>query len=124
MEKSNHEIFDWIDEILIENQISDFGAYNFNIYESEGEFHIQVVGTNSFDLDDDDWACDEIYSSEEDIFIIPFEESGSDWKDGLLYIKGLLNNYLEFGQYSRILKKSRGVGVGFVDGDIDILYKS
>lgn len=32
-------------------------------------------------------------------------------------------NYLEQGKYTRILKECRGIGIGFVDGDLSILYK-
>ena len=34
-----------------------------------------------------------------------------------------LLNYLERGKYAHILKECRGIGIGFVDGDLSILYK-
>ena len=43
------------------------------------------------------------------------------------YIENLfttfLLNYLEQGKYTHILKECRGIGIGFVDGDLSILYK-
>lgn len=40
-------------------------------------------------------------------------------KDAVLCIK----KYLEDGAYAGVLKSRSGVGVGFVDGDIEIIYK-
>ena len=45
----------------------------------------------------------------------------------IYYIENLfttfLLNYLEQGKYTHILKECRGIGIGFVDGDLSILYK-
>ena len=36
-------------------------AANFNIYEdSDDEWSVEIVGTGSFDEEDEDWECDEI----------------------------------------------------------------
>lgn len=37
-------------------------------------------------------------------------------------ITDILKRYLKSGKYADILKAKSGVGVGFVDGDIVILY--
>lgn len=34
----------------------------------------------------------------------------------------MLKQYLDKGMYADILKTGEGVGAGFVDGDIEILY--
>ncbi len=34
----------------------------------------------------------------------------------------ILKKYLEQGQYTYILKKYQGVGLGFVDGNIEMLF--
>ena len=41
----------------------------------------------------------------------------------LKYMAKELNRYLKRGKYADLLKSKIGVGVGFVDGNIEILYK-
>ena len=35
-----------------------------------------------------------------------------------------VNEYLENGKYKDILLDSQGIGIGHVDGDIDLIYKA
>ncbi len=44
------------------------------------------------------------------------------WVKILEEVIGALKVYLESGMYAHILKNGDGVGIGFVDGDIEILY--
>ena len=97
-------------------------AYNFNLYEHEDEFAIQLVGTGSFDLSDEDWACDETFSSGEDLFYLPHTVFGDQWQIGLEMANSLVKNYLQHGKYAALMKATRGVGVGFVSGNIDLVY--
>lgn len=48
------------------------------------------------------------------------EETG--WENILEDIKAGLNKYLADGSRADILKSRQGVGLGFVDGDVEILY--
>lgn len=34
----------------------------------------------------------------------------------------ILRQYLEDGEYAHILKSKEGIGIGFVDGDVEILF--
>ena len=34
----------------------------------------------------------------------------------------ILRLYLEDGEYANILKSKEGIGIGFVDGDVEILF--
>ena len=36
----------------------------------------------------------------------------------------MISEYLENGKYGNILTAATAVGVGFVDGDIDIIYRN
>ena len=112
----------WTDQLLTKHTSSSVVAYNFNLYEHEDEFAIQLVGTRSFDVKDQDWAGDEIFSSGEALFYLPHIIVGTSWEDGLAAAKSLVKNYLRHGTQAALLKASRGVGVGFVDGDIELAY--
>ena len=112
----------WVDRIVSEVGVTPVVAYNFNLYEHENEFVVQLVGTDSFDLKDEDWACDETFSSGEDLFYLPHAVCGNQWRKGLEMTILLVKNYLQQGHHAASLKATRGVGVGFVDGNIDFVY--
>ena len=59
----------WLNKILQNSLPENTKAVNFNIYEEPQPhiYGIQFVATSSFDLNNDDWACDEIFSSNENI---------------------------------------------------------
>ncbi len=111
----------WADRLLTKHASSSVVAYNFNLYEHANEFAIQLVGTRSFDVTDQDWAGDEVFSSGEDLFHLPHSIAGEKWENGLEAAKSLVRNYLHHGTEAALLKTSRGVGIGFVDGDIELL---
>jgi shikimate kinase len=111
----------WIENILNQELSTDIIAINFNLYEEENDvWSLELVGTASFDTDDDDWACDETFDTRETP--LRWEEKAT-WEDILVHISSIIIKYLEKGQYAEKLKTYQGVGIGFVDGDIKLLYK-
>ncbi len=120
--KSSEEIyfFNWLDEILLRKLPNNIKAINFNLYEDYGnEWSVELVGTSTFDENDSDWACDEIYTTRENPYVL---EKESDWKTIENIFTSFLKNYLDTGKYSNVLKKYCGIGIGFVDGDLSIIY--
>lgn len=120
----------WLDDLLENNDMPDTTkAFNFNLYEeAEGEniYGIQLIAADEFDENDGgDWACSEVWSSGEDIFCVDSsDEEDTGWKQALKFISELVCDYLSEGTYKDILLGAEAVGIGFVDGDIDILYKA
>jgi hypothetical protein len=113
----------WLDKFLMNEFPSNTVAINFNLYESsENTYDIQLIASDKFDEIDQDWACSEIFSTEENIFSIPRTKDIFDWEDGLIFMKKMVKDYLNKGKYSEKLKRYQAIGVGFVDGDIEILY--
>ena len=49
-------------------------------------------------------------------------ECESDWKSMETVFIDLVNEYLSSGKYASKLKEYLAVGIGFVDGDLHILY--
>lgn len=123
---------DWLDALLENNEMPESTkAFNFNLYEDrvddesdEKVFGIQLIAADRFDPDDDSWACDEVWTSEEDIFYISLsdEEDKSGEHAQEIYIE-LIKEYFENGKYADILT-SKPIGIGFVDGDIELLYRA
>lgn len=119
---------EWLDSLLENDMPENTKAYNFNLYEESIEDHIygiQVVATDRFDENDDEWACDEVWTSGEDIFCIDTsDEDDTGAQFALELITGLVREYLDCGEYADKLKGSLAVGIGFVDGDLDIIFKA
>lgn len=121
-EKTNEEssFYNWLENAL-KKLPSDVEAINFNLYEDNGDkWSVELVGTSTFDENNSDWACSEIYTTRETPYVL---RKKSDWKAIENLFTTFLLNYLERGKYAHILKECRGIGIGFVDGDLSILYK-
>ena len=110
----------WVEKYLIDLP-EDAVAINFNLYEGEEDYSIQLISTDEFDEEDEDWACEEIFSTEDDLFVISITEDIENWEDALAYIKGMIEEYLKISSCRSIIGNLQGIGVGFVDGDIELL---
>lgn len=122
---------EWLDSLLENDMPDNTKAYNFNIYDELDEdgndartYGIQLIASDEFDENDGgEWACSEIYSSQEDIFYIDHsDEDNIDSESGLEFICDLIREYLDNGEYSDKFLKVQAVGAGFVDGDIKIIF--
>ncbi len=108
----------WLDKIL--NEIDQIPvAWNFNLIEP---FSVGLVGTKSYSRKDEDWACDEIYSSIDNH--LNFEINVETWQKALNETIELIENYLKIGSNKEKLLNSYAVGCGFVDGDLKVLYEN
>jgi hypothetical protein len=112
----------WTDKILSQQIPAEVVAFSFNLYEGTLTFDVQITGAPSFDAADQDWACDVIFSSGEDLFSIPRALVGNRWEVAFELVRGWSENYLKSGSMASILRASDGVGVGFVDGDIELIW--
>lgn len=110
----------WLDGFM-DHGIEEVVALNFNLYEDgDAKWSVELVGTASFDEDDDDWACDEVFSNRETPLVW---EENADWETILSKVQEFIRRYLEHGEYSDIMKENQAVAVGFVDGDLEIVYR-
>ena len=64
---------------------------------------------------------DEYFITGENICYISRTSDTEDWEEGLNYITKLITKYLDEGRSSNILKDVNAIGIGFVDGDINII---
>lgn len=116
------EVSKWLDAVLVNAIPNEVAAFGFNLYDDgDNDWSMELVGTSEFDVDDEDWLCNEVtdFNTREN----PFQWSKeAEWEEVLEDIVHVLKEYLKSGQYADALKEKSGVGVGFVDGDIEILY--
>ncbi len=109
----------WIDEQLNRLNLSDVVAYNFNLYDDgNNKWSIELVGTSEFDENDSDWACSEIFATRENPFCIVYADN---FIEVFEIFKSCVLKYLDDGKYSEQLKSKKGIGIGFVDGDLELI---
>ncbi len=119
------QISEWLDAVL--GDISDTGipneviAFGFNLYDDgDGEWSMELIGTSEFDTVDEDWLCNEV--TDFDTRDEPFQWcKKAEWEEILNDVICLLKRYLDSGKYADVLKAKAGVGVGFVNGNVEIL---
>lgn len=115
---------DWIDAALAAPRPDGIAAFHFNLYDSI-EFDLQLIGAPTYSADDDDWACDDIFMSDDPHFELPREVVGEAWEMGLAAAADLLARYVNSERAGAVvLRRSRAVSVGFVDGDLQLVWSA
>lgn len=118
--REESSFYNWLENAL-KKLPSDVEVIHFNLYEdNDDKWSVELVGTSTFDENNSDWACNEVYTTRENPYVLTKK---SDWKAIENLFTSFLLNYLERGKYAHILKECRGIGIGFVDGDLSIIYK-
>ena len=109
----------WLDRTLEHTIPDEVIALAFNLYEDgEDQWSMELVGSNSFDADDPDWVCDEVFATRDDPYVWVQKAT---WEEILQEVTVQLQTYLETGKYAEKVKSYEGIGVGFVDGEITLL---
>ena len=122
MNNEHTTITNWLDDVLAVDFSEEITAIAFNLYDNEGDmWSLEVVGTSSFDAEDSDWACDEVtdFGTRDNPFVW---KENAEWSDVLKKAESELSRYLKDGKNAAKLLKLDGVGVGFVDGDMEIIF--
>ena len=117
----------WLTAALSNGLPSSVRALSFNLYEPAFEdgvtFGVELIGTDRFDEEDTDWACDEVWEPTERGLTIPSDYSGDTWEECLARMSALVERHIsEATQNAVVLKSADGIGVGFVDGDLQIVW--
>lgn len=118
----------WLDCLLENNDMPEnTAAFCFNLYEESDEEHlyaVQLVAAGEFDPHDvnGDWACEEVWSSGEDVFTVDTsDEEDMGWKHAQELFCEMIGEYLSSGGYASVLRAAKGVAAGFVDGELRII---
>ena len=128
MTKNYDEIYssfkEWLDNLLENNDMpEDTKAFNFNPYDEGDEvFSVQLIASDRFAPDDDEWACCEIWSSEEDIFFVDASDEDDKSRETFQkFITAMISDYIKQGKYGDVIGFVP-VGIGFVDGGLNIIF--
>lgn len=116
----------WLLESLQSDLPPEIKAFSFNLFEpgdEETEFGIELIGANTFDENNPDWACDEIWEPINRQLFIPTSYSSSDFEICLDKMKALIEIILKSNRYiSEKLQQCEAIAIGFVDGDLHLIY--
>ena len=123
-----NEYVTWLTSGLNEEVPIEVKAFSLNLFEPaliDGvKFGIELIGAERFDPLDEDWACDEIWNPSLRRLNIPIQYSGENWEECLEKMKALTNDFLDTQSIAaQVLQSKEGVGIGFVDGNLDILWQ-
>ncbi len=115
----------WLDAVLAGPIPEGVAAYCVNLYETSKGYEVELVGASEFDPEDSDWACSELFTSRDrNRFAISRATAGGDWAAALGYVQSTVAEYLAAnGDGAKVLKSTQAVGVGFVDGDLTVLWR-
>lgn len=112
----------WLDDVLENDIPNEVIAFGFNIYD-DGNYNwsMELIGTSEFDINDEDWFCNEVtdFNTRENPLRWTKE---TEWEEIFNESIRVLREYLKSGKCADVLKAKLGIGVGFVDGDVEILY--
>ena len=121
----------WLDNLLENNEMPESTvAFNFNIYDEAMDglvYAMQLIASDRFDADDEsgEWSCYDVWSSEEDLFMLDFsDEEDQSFEYIQKIFTDFVSEYLENGKFKNILLDSQGIGIGHVDGDLAIIRKA
>ena len=116
---SYKEFEKWVDSSLNTELPENVVAFCFNLYDDgNGQWSVELVGTSSFDKDDSDWACNEVFDTRNNPLKWKSKES---WKKVLSSVRFHLETYMKNGKHASLLRSQQGIGLGFVDGDLIVI---
>ena len=119
----SNQISIWLSSSLKEKEMDEVKAFSFNLIDNGGDFSVELIGASEFSEDDPDWACEEIWEANPRAIDIPEGIHENNWEKCLENMKRMISDFLDSGDLNaQALKEIEGIGIGFVDGDMDNSY--
>jgi hypothetical protein len=115
----------WIKEIDSTNpDTENVKAYNFGLFESEKGYSVYLTGSNQYDEDDDDWACNEDFVPNQKYFELPdYFIEGKNWDKIQRDFAEVIRKFIESDSFrNSFLAKAEAITVGFDDGDLERVF--
>ena len=126
VEHFREEYHAWLEDALGDGIPPGVAAFVFNLYEQDGSdtrFGVEFVGASEFDPDNSDWACAEVWEPAKGRrYGIPPSFCDGDWQICLSQMSDLITSFLSAPTHlSAQLRSVKGIGIGFVDGELLLL---
>ena len=111
----------WLDRINKTETVSNsIVAFNFGLFETEDNYTIYLIGSGTFDEQDDDWATNVDFEPEDKYFELDSSlVKGKDWQEALEVSEKLVTEYLNsINLKNTIFKNAEAITTGFDDGEL------
>ncbi len=116
------DLKNWLDAAMPREVPDGVVAFCFNLYEDvDDTWSVELVGCGSFDPENEDWACDEVTDFGTRKNCCSWKEA-TDWQTVLEKALDTIGSYVNQSPKAQILKEKQAIAVGFVDGDLEIIY--
>ena len=116
------DLFEWLDRSLAEPIDPSVVAFCFDLYAPDG---IELIGSSSFDANNRDWASSDDFIPSQRGMDIPEVVCSGNRKECLEAMTALIRKYLASGRSgARVLRASKGVAIGYVDSDLEIIIQN
>lgn len=124
----NPTLATWLEQALQSPLPDEVAGLSFNLSEGaagdDAGFCIELVGTDRFDAHDSDWPCDEVWAPPVREIELPYALTGPRWEDCLDATRAVLLQVLASPRFGpRLTRQVAGIGLGFVDGDLELLWQ-
>lgn len=116
------DLFEWIDRSLAEPIDSSVIAFCFDLYEPDG---IELIGSSFFDANNREWASSDDFIPSQRGMDIPEDVCSWNRKDCLETMTAFIKRYLASSRSgAKVLLACKGVAIGFVDSDLEIIRQN
>jgi hypothetical protein len=115
----------WTEKINQTERIdSSIVAYNFGLFESTKGYIMYLIGSKSFDKEDEDWATNVDFEPKEKYFELGKEFSkDKDWQEVLKYSEKLIADFVNSNDFrNSIFGNAKAITTGFDDGNLTVIY--
>jgi hypothetical protein len=113
---------EWVSGALAEPIPGDVSAFCFNLFESADAFGMELIGAPSYAADNQDRACDELFAYRDVVLELSPKTAGRTWQQVLAAAVELVRDYVRQSPEDGPLRRSKAVAVGFVDGDLEVVW--
>jgi len=119
----------WLASALQAPVPNEVRAFSFNLFEpaliNGVKFGVELIGAEQLDPQDSDWGCEEIWAAQPRKLLIPISFSTQGWEKCFQEMKALLQSVLDGDSHiSNVLKSKQAVALGFVDGDLVLVWSA
>ena len=111
----------WINKIESTDLPTDkIIAFNFGLFESSESYMIYLIGSEKYDTEDEDWACDVQYEPKDKYFDLYHADlNNAEWEFVLDFSIKLIKDFMKTEDYKNcFLSKSEYITTGFDDGNL------
>ncbi len=103
----------WIESIKDRPSLK---AINIGLFQSQGNYTAYLVGSNKYEPDNDDWACNEDFAPSNKYLMLNLE--AMEWQTVQQHVIDAVLEILNSGRQT-ILNCVPNITVGFDDGDLE-----